>query len=139
VSGVHVRVEVGGEQYALPVEHVREVVEAGELTPVPGTADNVIGLHNLAGEIVPALDLAAMVGATAGKGARRLIVVERAGRPLALAVDQVLDVGSLGEGMEEHESPYLLASTIQDEAMVGVLDLEALLADVPGEGGDGHQ
>ncbi len=76
MSGAQVRVRVGGEQYALPVEHVYEVVDLGELTPVPGSADSVLGLLNLNGEIVPTFDLA------------RILQIEREGRPRRLLVTE---------------------------------------------------
>ncbi len=71
------RVRVGGEQYALPVEHVHEVVDLGELTPVPGSADSVLGLLNLDGEIVPTFDLA------------RILQIERDGQSSASARHRV--------------------------------------------------
>jgi purine-binding chemotaxis protein CheW len=127
MTGVHVRVDVAGEQYALPVEHVKEVVETGELAPVPGAPDSVLGLRNLAGDIVPALDLAAMLGIQRQASPARLVIVERDGRPAGLAVNKVLDVGHLAGESHEHESPYLAASVLVGDAMVGVLDLDALL------------
>jgi purine-binding chemotaxis protein CheW len=133
MTDVHVRVGVGGEQYAMPVRHVNEVVEVGELTPVPGTPDSLLGLRNLGGEIVPALDLARILQIEHDGRPGRLVVVEHGGRRTAFAVDEVIDVGRLAGEMEEHESPYLLASTVIDDAMVGVLSLDVLLEHAPQE------
>lgn len=124
------RVAVAGEQYALPVEHVREVVELGELTPVPGTADSVLGLRNLSGEIIPALDLAKMLQIEHASQAEQLLVVEHGGRRTAFVVDEVIDVGRLDGALQEHESPHLLASTVIDGAIVGVLAVDVLLDSV---------
>ena len=44
VSAVHVRVRLGGESYAVAVEHVIEVAELGTMSPVPG-ADRVRPWH----------------------------------------------------------------------------------------------
>jgi purine-binding chemotaxis protein CheW len=129
MAGVHVRVGVGGEQYALPVEHVREVVEVGDVTPVPGAADGVIGLRNLSGEIVSAVDLARVLHVANDGSPKRLVVVERRGRRTALAVNEVIDVGPIAGNLETHESPQLLASAVVDGEMVGVLDLDVVLAD----------
>jgi purine-binding chemotaxis protein CheW len=133
MTGVHVRVDVGGEQYALPVQRVKEVVELGELTPVPGTSQTVLGLRNLAGEIVPAFDLARMLGVDAQQGPARLVVVEHEGRRAGLAVSRVLDVSTLAGELEEHESPRLAASTVVEDAMVGVLDLDVVLGEISAE------
>ena len=127
MSGVHVRVRVGNEQYALPVEHVHRVVELGEPTPVPGAAEGVLGLRNLDGEILPAFDLARVLQIERDGRAGRLVVAEHGGRRAAFAVDEVIDVGELAEPMQESESPYLQASTVIDDALVGVLAVGAML------------
>src|SRR6478736_5441312 len=130
MDGVHVRVRIGAEHYAMAVQHVREVVDVGELTPVPGAPAAVLGLRNLAGEIVPAVDLARAVGAGRGSEVTRLVVVEHEGRPTALAVDEVVDVGTLAADADEHESPHLSCSVVLDGTLVGVLALETVLGSV---------
>jgi purine-binding chemotaxis protein CheW len=127
VSGiVHVRVRVGGEQYALPVEHVEEVLELADATPVPGSAGGMMGLQNLAGEIVPAFDLAGILQIERNTRPRRLVVVEHEGRRAALAVDEVIDVGRLDGDKQESESRHLLASTVLDGTLVGLLAVDVL-------------
>jgi chemotaxis signal transduction protein len=136
VDGIQIRVRVGAEQYALPVEYVHEVVDLSELTPVPGAADSVLGLHNLNGEIVPAFDLARILRIERDGhrseldrskiAQRRLLVTECDGQRAALAVDEVIEVGPLAGTLQESESQYLLASTVIDGTMVGVLAVDAL-------------
>jgi chemotaxis signal transduction protein len=136
VNGVQVRVRVGSEQYALAVENVCEVVVVGALTPVPGAADSVLGLRNLSGEIVPAFDLARILQIArdghrseidrSKSGQRRLLVTECDGRRAAFAVDEVIGVGPLVGAMQESQSLHLLASTVLDGALVGVLAVDAL-------------
>jgi chemotaxis signal transduction protein len=133
VSVVHVRVRVGGEQYALPIEHVHEVVDVGELTPVPGALDSLLGLRNLNGEIVPAFDLAGILRIARDGQARRLLVIECDGQRAALAVDEVIDVAPLAGAMQESQSPHLLASTVLDGAMVGVLAVAAVFDSIAPE------
>jgi purine-binding chemotaxis protein CheW len=130
---VHVRVAVGREQYALPVDHVQQVVELGELTPVPGAGEHVLGLRNLSGEIVPAVDLGRILHVAHDRAAERLLIVEHGGRRTAVAVNEVLDVGRLSGEMDEHESPYVLATTLVDGTLVGVLAVEPLLEEAARE------
>jgi chemotaxis signal transduction protein len=139
VSGVQVRVRVGGEQYALPVEYVREVVAPGELTPVPGAAQSVLGLRNLSGEIVPAFELARILEIESDDprseiGRRRLLVTECDGRRAALAVDDVIDVGSLAGTVQESGFRHLLGSTVLDGVMVGMLAVNVLFDLIAPEG-----
>ena len=131
VSGVQVRVRAAGEQYALPVEHVREVLDLGELTPVPGAAECLLGLLNLSGEIVPAFDLARILEIEPGDhrseiGRRRLLVAECAGQRAAFAVDDVIDVGPSTGALQDSEARHLLASTIIDGELLGMLAVDAL-------------
>jgi purine-binding chemotaxis protein CheW len=134
VSDAYVRVRIGGERYALPVEHVHEVLEPGELTPVPGAPSSLLGLRNLGGEILPAFDLARILQIEGDGGAGRLLVAERDGWRAAFAVDDVTDVGPLAGTLQASESPYLLSSGVIDEALVGVLDIGALHDALAGEG-----
>ena len=62
MSGVHVRLRVGGESYAFGVEHVLEVAELGEIAPVPGAPAGVLGVRNLRGQVLPVFELASVFG-----------------------------------------------------------------------------
>jgi purine-binding chemotaxis protein CheW len=138
MNGAQVRVRIGGEQYALAVEHVHEVVDVGELTPVPGTPDSVLGLRNVNGEIVPVFDLAKILGIEPGGrradvGQRRLLIAECGGQRAALAVDEVIDVAPIASTTQESESRHLLASTVIDGTMVGVLAVDDLFKSIAPE------
>ncbi len=58
----HVRIRVGAELYAMPVEHAIEVATLDEVTPVPGSRAEVLGVTNLRGQILPVVDLAQLLG-----------------------------------------------------------------------------
>ena len=106
MNGVHVRLRIGAERYALPVENVREIAELGQLTPVPGAPAIVLGIRNLHGQILPVYDLAAVLGMAGGEPAARLLVVERAGRLVGLAIDEVRTRYYLRFGV--HDKPGVL-------------------------------
>ncbi|SMB97847.1 purine-binding chemotaxis protein CheW [Thermanaeromonas toyohensis ToBE] len=48
---------LGEEEFALPIESVREIIRAGYITAVPRTPDFVKGILNLRGSIIPIIDL----------------------------------------------------------------------------------
>ena len=127
MPGVYVRVRVGGEQYALAVEHVAEVVEVGVVTPVPGAPESVIGLRNLRGELFSVVDLGAVLGLHGESTRGRLLVTSDGGRRAGLAVDEVLDVAPLPETSPEHGLRCVSATAVLDGALLGVLDVRALL------------
>jgi chemotaxis signal transduction protein len=129
MSAVHVRVRVGGEEYALPVTAVSEVAEYAEVTPIPGSPAHVLGAINLRGQVVPVLDLATVLGTGDAATARgRIVIAEHGGVHAGLAVEDVLDVGELADGRAEAESPYLTAASLVDGRMVGIVDVAAVLS-----------
>ena len=93
--GVHVRLTVEAETYAIPVDQVLELAMPADVTLLPGSPPSLIGVWNLRGEILPLLDLSRLLGLTPSRSARRVLVVEVAGQRAGLAVDEVTDVGVL--------------------------------------------
>jgi chemotaxis signal transduction protein len=128
MSAVHVRVRVGGESYAVAVEHVIEVAELGELSPVPGAHGSVLGVRNLRGEVLPVFDLASVLGVTGDSLPQCLLVTEQGSLRAGFAIDEVTDVGGLPPVTEETQSELLAGAALDDSGLVGVLDVERLFA-----------
>ena len=101
---VHVRMRVGKELYALPVDNVLEIAALGELAPVPGTRAAVLGVRNLRGRVLPVFDLALLFGVDGDGVPSTLVVAEDGGRQAGLAIDEVTDVGELEATAPESES-----------------------------------
>jgi purine-binding chemotaxis protein CheW len=128
VSAVHVHLRVGAERYALPVADVRSIVDMEGLAPVLGMPPSVLGLRALDGALLPVLDLARLLAAGGGAAGTptRIVVVEAAGT-VGLAVDEVLDVAELPRLDEDSASPRLRGTVLLDGALVGAIDLPAVL------------
>ena len=72
---------VGEELYSVPIQAFREVVVAPRLTRLPTAPDSVLGLINVRGEIVPLLDIAALMGVgSTANGAFAAVLDTAAGR-----------------------------------------------------------
>jgi purine-binding chemotaxis protein CheW len=127
MTAVHLRVLVGGEQYALAVEHVAEVLELSEVTPVPGAPPALLGLLNLRGETLSVVDLASALGLPGEHRRARLVVASDNGRRAGLAIDAVLDVATLPQTSPEDGLACVRETTVIDGALIGVLDVGALL------------
>jgi len=135
VNRVHVRVRIGSEDYALPVESVTEVAELGDVTPVPGAPAGVLGARNLRGHVLPVIDMAALFGLASGSPSR-LVVADHDGRRAGLAVDAVAGVEPLPDISEKAESRHLVGATLIDASLVGVVDVKSVL-DAVGAGAAG--
>jgi chemotaxis signal transduction protein len=132
MSDLHVRVRVAGESYAVPVGDVVEVAELGDVAPVPGAAPALIGVRNLRGRVLPVIDLATVFALPRSAAPERIVIAERGDRMAGLAVDAVDGVEPLGDASEDVDSPHLAGAALADGALVGVVDVESVLAAVEG-------
>jgi purine-binding chemotaxis protein CheW len=85
---------IGGEDYAVDLMRVREIIPPLPITPVPRAPASVEGVVRLRGEIVPVLDVRKRLGVPAVAPSRktRFLVVNVARRRIALVVDEVCEV-----------------------------------------------
>jgi purine-binding chemotaxis protein CheW len=119
----YVRLRVAAESYAMPIEHVLEVADLGDVTPVPRSRPEVLGVRNLRGRILPVVDLARLLGVPRSAPASRLLITEVAGQRAGFAIDDVSWVGELGDPAEETESALLVGATLADGDLTGVVDV----------------
>jgi purine-binding chemotaxis protein CheW len=89
------------EQFAVPVEDVQEVLLSQPLTPVPLAPAQIVGLLNLRGAVMPAIDLRTRLGferLEAGRSQKFLVLKTGEGL-VTIVVDDIGDVYELaGEG-----------------------------------------
>ena len=123
---VHVRLRLGNESYALPVEHVLEVAELGEVTPVPGAQRAILGVRNLRGQILPIVDLATVFGIEGSGSPQRVVVAESNGHRAGFAIDDVSDIEQLPDAVDETESDLLVGAALTNDELVGVVDVSRL-------------
>jgi purine-binding chemotaxis protein CheW len=130
---VYVDVAAGPERFAFPVDAVREVGGLGQLERVPGTRPPLLGIRHLRGRILPVFDFGLLIGATAGgrdETGRHVVVIEHDGVTAGLAVDGITGVRELPGPSEATLSPILAGAVLADDALVGIVDVERLLADL---------
>lgn len=127
MSATYVRLTVGAEEYALPVEHVLELSELGDITPVPGSSDRILGVRNLRGSLLTVIDLAAVLGTPEPGLPLRLAVVEDGPRRAALTLDGVAGITELPGELEPTPSPLLHGAALVGGMLVGLLDVPAVL------------
>jgi purine-binding chemotaxis protein CheW len=85
---------LGGEEYAVKVDDVREVLKIRELTLVPNAPDYILGVMSLRGAMLPVIDLCRRLGITqaARDEKTRILVVSPDEEDVGLMVDRVSGV-----------------------------------------------
>jgi len=129
---------IAGEQYAVSIDHIVEIVTPREATHVPNADPTIVGIISLRGTIVTVIDVRRKLrhpSSDSGKDAR-VIVVERGGETLGFEVDRVLRVLKVDSAaIEPH--PVVHSSELSEavrgvfrhaNALTILLDLDKLLA-----------
>jgi purine-binding chemotaxis protein CheW len=133
---------IAGEEYAIGILRVREILEYDTLTQVPTAPPSIRGVINLRGSVVPVVDLAVKLGLGPSAVTKRTCIVvvevalegERAVMGLlADSVSQVLDLPA-----SEIEPPPALGTRVRVECLLGMgragkkfvllLDIDRLLS-----------
>jgi purine-binding chemotaxis protein CheW len=85
---------VGGEDYAIDIMRVREIIPPAPVTPVPRAPSFVEGVVRLRGDVIPVLDVRRRLGLPVTPATRKTkyLIVSVAGRRLGLVVDEVTEV-----------------------------------------------
>ena len=129
---------VGDERYAVPISDVSEITVALGTTPVPRTAEFVVGIANIRGVIIPVVDLAMRLMLPLGQAraaGRRLLIVRRQDDLYGLVIDEVHAVVAVApEALEEApgalagpRGDYIQALARYEGEILIVLDLSTVL------------
>jgi purine-binding chemotaxis protein CheW len=133
---------IAGEEYAIGILRVREILEYDTLTRVPTTPPSIRGVINLRGSVVPVVDLAVKFGLPESVVSKRTCIVvvevdldgERAVMGLlADAVSQVIDLPA-----SDVEPPPPFGTRVRVDCLIGMgragrkfvllLDIDKLLS-----------
>jgi purine-binding chemotaxis protein CheW len=84
---------LGGEEYALPIGSVHEIIRFTEPRTVASDAEWIRGVIGLRGKIIPIFDLASRMGvAGAGSKPGKIVIVESGTGQVGVMVDEVEEV-----------------------------------------------
>lgn len=137
------RFSVGADAYAVRIELVREILEVGQMTPLPLMPSFVRGVMNLRGAVVPVVDLAARLGMDATVIGRRTCVImvglsgAQGAQHLGVLVDAVQEVFDVDDGgvetvprMGTKIDPSFIAGMVRVRGVVTpALDFERTLSE----------
>lgn len=127
-----------GEEFAVDIQKVREVLKITQITPLPQSLDFIEGVINLRGEVIPVVDLRKRfrIAGSGETGKNRIIIVEIQENLVGLIVDSVTEVLHLTASAVE-PPPRRLAGTRTDfiqgvgklgDRLLIILDLEKILS-----------
>ena len=137
-----------GEEYAVEIQRVKEIIEYEKLTRVPTLPAHMRGVINLRGAVLPVVDLAALFGHGETEPVRTtcIVVVETRGRDemadhliaVGLMADAVSEVVDLAADAIEPPPPFGTQVRINflrgmgklDGRLVLVLDIDRALSPV---------
>jgi purine-binding chemotaxis protein CheW len=124
---------LGREEYALPIDHVQEIIFWSPPRPVSSDLPWVSGVIALRGKILPVFDLALRLDVPRGDGGARIVVVETGTEQIGVTVDDATEVLTVEAGDLEalpqgtgHD--LLRAITKVGDRLIAVLDLSTLAA-----------
>jgi len=123
-------------RFALPLDRVREIVHAVEITPLAGAPGVVEGVVDVRGAVVPVLDVRARfrLPARPVRLSDHLVLAEGAGRLVALRVDRAVGMEEVPPeamtmpGANDPAMAHLAGVVTLDDGMVLVHDLDAFLS-----------
>lgn len=112
---------LGGEEYGLAIEQVREILRPPPITEVPRAPGHVLGVITLRGEVVPVLDARRCLSLPpAAPGPRsRIVVCDGAEGRVGLLVDSVSQVVRLPAGAIEPRPPGVGGAAAEAIAGIG--------------------
>jgi purine-binding chemotaxis protein CheW len=122
------------QHYALPLGHVIRAIRMVALTPVPDAPHSVLGIVNMAGQMLPVIDLRRLFGQP-GKNPEvqdLLLIVQIQDQTVAVIVDEVLNILELTSQQVQSppaavsQSRFLSAAVQHDDIMILVLDASQL-------------
>lgn len=132
------RFRAGCEPFAIDILRVREIRSWEAPTRVPGAGDELQGVIDLRGTVIPVIDLRRRLGQRPAAAAGITVVAELEGALVGLAVDAVDDVQEVTSDQVRAVPPlrgpaagHVAAMLATDRELVQLLDLDRVLEGAP--------
>ena len=128
---------LGRENYCVPLDQAKEVIQPSDITQVPNSPDFIAGIINLNGEIVAILDIRIFFGLGEEEKSkdRRILITDVTGSCVGIMVDRVKAIAEIEE--ESIQPPlatlkgklaeYTKGEVQMGEDIVALLDLAKIL------------
>ena len=127
----------GGQSFSLDIRHVREIRGQSAITQLPHAPEEVLGVMNLRGAVIPVFDLSSCfgLGPTAADPRNVIMIAMNGARMIGLLVQAVSEIVSIQHSSIQ-DAPAMLGGPAQShisgliplaDGMSRVIDLPALI------------
>ena len=119
-AGKYLTFFLAGEEYAIDILRVHEIIGMLPITRVPRAPDFILGVINLRGRVIPTIDLRLKFGMEPKEASREtcIVVVQAAGTQIGVVVDRVSDV--LDVAADEVEDVPGFGADVDTSCLLGV-------------------
>jgi purine-binding chemotaxis protein CheW len=97
---------LGDEKFAIPVDHVQEVVELNHVTRIPNAPDYMLGIISLRGRVLPLLDTRLKLGLPAAErtSKNRILILDlKENDDKGLQIGAIVDVAREVVEIDNHD------------------------------------
>ncbi|MFD0672316.1 chemotaxis protein CheW [Cohnella sp. GCM10027633] len=126
-----------GERYALDISHLKEIIKVPSILRVANAPQEVLGLINLRGALLPVIDIRPSLGLpqAAGSEQSRILILNEAGRDIGVLVDEVAEVVNMRADQVEPAPDQIAAISRhyirgiykQNEQLIVLLRMDAIV------------
>ena len=130
--------KLGNEEYALPIDQIKEVVLTPRISKIPQTPDYIKGVANIRGNVISILDLEERFGllTSAGNGkagddeveaeesSNYTLVIESEEYKIGILVKEVPNTLSVNPAEIDSTSNIVQHSSLDENAINGIVKLE---------------
>lgn len=116
--GKYVIVALGKELYGIPVMEVETILGNQNPVRMPKTSKMLLGVFELRGRTLPALDLRMRLDLPQREGDANFVVIQSPNGPVSLRVDSVVGISTFDEG--ELEASSSLVTAEEDGFLAGI-------------------
>ncbi|MDF2721831.1 MAG: cheW-2 2 [Paenibacillus sp.] len=125
---------IGGENYAVKIEEVDEIIKLQPITDIPFARRHVKGVINLRSHIIPVVTLRGMLGLPeeAHTKSTRIVIVKHEGESIGMIVDRVNQVTTYSNIQPPPEQIGRVSGEVcngigmRNEQLVSILNTEEL-------------
>jgi len=138
----HLTFELSGDEMAIPVNNVREIIRYGKLTKMPMLPDFIEGVINLRGHVVPVINLSVKFGLARTEIDKRtcIIIMEletgNGNVMMGIVIEKVLQVIEIPDSDIEPsprlgaqiDTNFIHGMARTDDGFIVILDISKLLS-----------